>query len=199
MNKKYMRGKFITLYGINNIGKSTQAKLLVQRLNEAGHEAIYLKYPIYDLAPTGPKLNEILRGGKQNVSEEELQTLFVQNRIDFEPTLINYLDAGKIVVAEDYVGTGVAWGAAKGADLEWLEAINAPLLKEDLALYLRGERFMHAKENNHIHENDDQLTRKCSEFFDILAEKYNWKMIEVIDGVDIVAQDIFSAVVSRLQ
>ncbi|MBP9709316.1 MAG: hypothetical protein KBD78_16900, partial [Oligoflexales bacterium] len=126
-----MKGKLITLYGINNIGKSTQAGLLVKKLNEVGHKAVHIKYPIYDLAPTGPLLNDILRGGKQNISEEELQTIFVQNRIDFEPTLIDTLESGTTVVAEDYIGTGIAWGAAKGADLEWLEAINAPLLKED--------------------------------------------------------------------
>lgn len=194
-----MRGKFITLYGINNIGKSTQAKLLVECLNAAGQKAIYLKYPIYDLAPTGPKLNEILRGGKQDISEEELQSLFVQNRIEFEPQLIAHLEAGTQVVAEDYVGTGIAWGAAKGADLEWLEAINAPLLKEDLVIYMYGERFKGAQEKEHIHESNEELMRKCADVYEFLAEKYDWKGVKVEGGIDLVADKIWELAKNFLQ
>lgn len=189
-----MRGKFITLYGINNIGKSTQAKLLVEHLNKVGQKAIYLKYPIYDLAPTGPKLNEILRGGKQKISEEELQSLFVQNRVEFEPQLVEYLEAGTHVVAEDYVGTGIAWGAAKGADLEWLEAINAPLLKEDLTLYMYGERFSNAQEKDHIHESNDELMKKCADVYEFLAEKYDWKGVKVEGGIEMVSEKIWGIV-----
>ncbi len=185
-----MKGKLITLYGINNIGKSTQAGLLVKKLNEVGHKAVHIKYPIYDLAPTGPLLNDILRGGKQNISEEELQTIFVQNRIDFEPTLIDTLESGTTVVAEDYIGTGIAWGAAKGADLEWLEAINAPLLKEDLVIYMYGNRFTEAQESDHIHESNDDLMKKCAEVYELLAKKYNWKGVKVEGGID----DVFKLI-----
>lgn len=194
-----MKGKFITIYGINNIGKSTQAKLLVERLNKAGIKSILLKYPIYDLEPTGPKLNEILRGGKQDITEEELQSLFVQNRIEFEPQLIKYLDEGTTVVAEDYTGTGIAWGAAKGADLEWLESINAPLLKEDLAIHMYGNRFMGAKEKDHIHESDNTLVEKCGEIFRILAEKYNWQDVKVEGGINMVADKIWEVVLNYVK
>ena len=42
-----MRGKFIVLYGINNLGKTTQAKFLVEKLQSQGLRAEYVKYPIY--------------------------------------------------------------------------------------------------------------------------------------------------------
>ena len=57
-----MLGKFIAIYGINNIGKSTQTSLLVQKLVGRGVRVEYFKYPLYDLDPTGKMLNEILRG-----------------------------------------------------------------------------------------------------------------------------------------
>ena len=47
------KGIFIVLYGVNNLGKTTQAQLLVERLNKAGVQATYLKYPIYDIEPSG--------------------------------------------------------------------------------------------------------------------------------------------------
>ena len=72
-------GLFIVIYGINNIGKSTQATMLADALTASGLKAEYLKYPIYDLSPTGPQINEILRSGKkQEISEEEFQALYAK-------------------------------------------------------------------------------------------------------------------------
>jgi len=115
----------ITIYGINNIGKTTHAKNIVKRLKKSGKKAIYVKYPIYDLKPTGPFINKILRSkNSQKISEEELQMWYVLNRYQFEPTLKKYLKQNYIVIAEDYIGTGLAWGWTKGANLKWLENLN---------------------------------------------------------------------------
>lgn len=170
------RGKFITLYGINNIGKSTQAKLLMSSLQKHGYKAVFLKYPIYDLEPTGPKLNTILRHeGEQKLSELELQTLFTQNRKDFESQLTALLDAGNIVVAEDYIGTGIAWGVAKGVPLETMEKLNEDLLREDLSILCVGPRHLSARETNHIHETNDDLVNSVEGVLQLLCKKYGWK------------------------
>ncbi|MBT5015885.1 hypothetical protein HOM98_00195, partial [Candidatus Peregrinibacteria bacterium] len=111
----------ITVYGINNIGKTTHTKRLVERLRDEGHDAVRVKFPVYDVHPSGDYLNTLLRsGGSQMISEEELQLWFVINRYQFQPTLEKWLKEGKIVVAEDYVATGIAWGTAKGASMVWL-------------------------------------------------------------------------------
>ena len=120
---------FITVYGINNVGKTTHTKRLVNRLREEGHDAIRIKFPVYDVHPSGDYLNTLLRSGQeQTISEQELQLWFVINRYQFQPTLIKWLEQGKIVVAEDYVGTGIAWGTAKGAPMKWLENLNKHLI-----------------------------------------------------------------------
>lgn len=174
------KGVFITLYGINNIGKSTHAKRLVKRLQQEGHDAVYLKYPIYDLAPTGPELNDILRsGGGQQVSEEDLQTLFMQNRKDFEGELREMLATGKVVVAEDYTQTGISWGTAKGLDEQWVETLNEDLLKEDFSLLLVGERAMKAKERGHLHESDDDLVERVDQILRRRAKMFGWRVIEL--------------------
>lgn len=193
------QGFFITLYGINNIGKTTQAKKLVEKLNDHGYKAVYVKYPIYDLEPTGPKINDILRkNGEQSISEEELQTLFTQNRRDFEPTLRKMLEEGFIVVAEDYTGTGIAWGTAKGADQKWLEKLNEELLKEDLAILLTGTRTMAAKEKQHIHERDDELVQKVNEVLLMLAQKYGWDTLEIQPKPEDTAKLLFAHIQKRL-
>ena len=92
-------GLFIVIYGINNLGKSTQAEMLVDSLTKAGLTAEYIKYPIYDLKPTGPKINEILRGGhKQMISEIKFQTLYAQNRLDFQAHLCKKIHPAKRIM-----------------------------------------------------------------------------------------------------
>lgn len=193
------RGKFIILLGINNLGKSTQAHLLVENLQNYGFKTEYLKYPIYELEPTGPQINDIIRGGQgQDISEIELQKIYAQNRRDFQPELEKKLNKGITVVAEDYVGTGLAWGVTKGANLEKLEKQNADLTRGDLAIVLDGQRFIEAKEDNHIHEQDDELMEKCRQVHLDLAKKYGWQIVNANQSVEDVKKDIWEIVGKQL-
>lgn len=189
------RGTLIVLYGTNNLGKSTQAKLLVAKLIAAGKPTEYLKYPVYDCEPTGPRLNQILRGGgPQLISEIELQKLYAQNRRDFQPQLEKKLAAGITVVAEDYTGTGLAWGVTKGAELSTLEQQNEGLLVEDLAILLDGERFLSGKEENHLHESSDELMLRCRQVHLDLAKKYGWKIVDANQPVEAVTAAVWQIV-----
>lgn len=190
-----MKGALITIYGINNIGKSTHAKLLVEKLKRNGYDVTYLKYPIYDLEPTGPAINKILRSTTpQNVSEEELQTLFMQNRKDFEPKLRELLNQGKIVIAEDYTGTGIAWGTAKGLKQEWVEKINEGLIREDFSVLMKGRRDTRVIEAHHIHENNNDLILKTGQILDRLAEKNDWHVVQLRDKISDTADVIWAEV-----
>lgn len=191
------RGKLITIYGINNIGKSTQCKILMDNLKKHGYDAVYLKYPVYSVEPSGVYINNSLRnssGNKQNISEDELQMWFTVNRYQFEPELKQMLAEGKIVVAEDYTATGLAWGSAKGASLEWLMEMNKYLLKEDLAIYLKGKRNIQAREANHIHESNDDLIEACQFIYDNLAVKFAWEKVSVKPSIGETADDLWEKV-----
>jgi thymidylate kinase len=175
----------ITLYGINNIGKTTHSERLVKTLNERGHEAIRVKYPVYDVHPSGDYLNRVLRTGIGSaITEEEFQLWFVINRYQFQPTLEKWLAEGKIVVAEDYVGTGIAWGTTKGCSTDWLENLNKHLLKEDLSILMDGERHVKATEAGHLHEEDHDLVDRCRAVHLELGEKYGWNKVSVQPSKD---------------
>lgn len=192
-----MNGKLITLYGINNIGKTTHAQLLTKRLCEDGYDSVYVKFPVYDMSPTGHYLNSFLRNSadkKQSISEEELQMWFTLNRFQFQPTLEKWLIEGKIVVAEDYIGTGIAWGMTKGASEEWLTMLNRDLRREDFALLLEGERAMKAREESHIHESDDELVERARVNFSHLADKYEWRRVRIAETKEESAERIYREV-----
>ncbi|MFH0776208.1 MAG: hypothetical protein V1936_01185 [Patescibacteria group bacterium] len=230
-----MDGKFIAVYGINNIGKSTQTSLLVQRLVRAGIPVEYVKYPIYDLDPTGKMLNEILRGKqkmsvqsiieffegtkvrrpspkrkqaiafrrqpivsskeiRQQVTEEELQMWYSLNRYQFDPQIRKKLASGVSIVAEDYTGTGLAWGAAKGADLDWLIGVNKFLQKPDLEILIDGERFLAGKEKVHLHESSDRLIAKARASFLKLAKKNAWRIVDANRTIPEISAEIWSII-----
>ena len=136
------KAKFIVLYGINNLGKTTQAKLLVEKLLDQGRRANYLKYPVYELEPSGKMLNQYLReGNPKDLTPREAQLVYAFNRAQYEPVLRHVLASGVSIVAEDYWGTGVAWGAGRGIDEEFLLELNGKFLREDVAFLFDGERF----------------------------------------------------------
>lgn len=180
----------ITFYGVNNIGKSTHTQRFCERCRvEKGLKVAYLKYPIYDCGLTGEFLNAQLRGDSgQTITEEQLQMWFVLNRMQFEEKLRELLAVNDLVVAEDYIQTGIAWGAAKGASEAWLEAINEPLLVEDVRLLMVGQRKASSVESGHIHENADELVDKCAEILLRRAQAGNWKIVEVQEDKDETAE-----------
>lgn len=189
------KGKFIVIYGINNLGKTTQAKLLAEKLNKENYKSEYLKYGIYNIIPSGILLDEYLRKqNPRNLTPREYQIIHVINRTQYEPTLREKLNSGTNIIAEDYAGTGLAWGIGTGISEEFLEFINSHLLKEDLAILLDGERFKDAIEANHIHEEDEGLTARVRQIHLDLAKKYNWITINANQEINIVHELIWQEV-----
>ncbi len=193
-------GKLIVLYGINNLGKSTQAKLLVERLKNNGYQAEYVKYAIYSLTPSGEILNDYLRSGNPfNLSPREAQTIQALNRTQYQNELISKLKAGINVVAEDYKGTGIAWGLGAGVEEAYLKKINSHLIDEDLVFLFDGERFRQAIENNHKHENDEELMTKVRWAHLKLREEYGWWKINANLAIEEIHEEIWQTVRDLLE
>ncbi len=193
-------GKLIVFYGINNLGKSTQAKLLLEKLKDNGYEAEYIKYPIYDLKPSGVMLNDYLRNANpDNLHSREAQIIYAMNRTQYQQELIQKLQSGRIIIAEDYKGTGIAWGLGAGIDEKFLKSINEHLISEDLVLLFDGERFKQSIENNHKHENDDDLITKVRWAHLKLGEEHNWKKINANLSIEEIHNQIWEEVVKIIK
>lgn len=189
------KGKFIVIYGINNLGKSTQAKLLVEKLRSLGRKAEYLKYPVYDLEPSGPALNKYLReGNPQKLDAKQAQILFAENRFQYEPVLKAKLASGTDIVAEDYWGTGVAWGVGAGVDKIFLLQINSKFLREDLALLFVGQRFESGFEENHLHETDEAFTNTVEKVHRELGQQFGWKAVDSSGSIEEVIKRVWGEV-----
>ena len=189
------RGKFIVIYGINNLGKSTQVRLLVDKLLAEGRKAKFLKVPTYSTEPSGTMLNEYLReGNPYGLTPREAQILYAFNRSQFEPELVGELESGCDVVAEDYWGTGVAWGIGAGVDKDFLLRVNKACLREDLALLFVGKRFTAGLEAGHLHENNERLVGIVDQAHRDLAKEFGWKTINANQSIEAVAKDVWGEV-----
>lgn len=187
-------GKFVAVYGTNGIGKTTQVERLVDYLKSQGKKASRLKYPVYDLRPEGPFIYKYLRDpkfrNKKILSTHELQKKYADNRARYEKELRKRLKNGEWIVAEDYIGTGIAWGLTWGGDLEYLEDINQNLQKPDLEILMNGDRFLTAVEKDHRNEMEPERIKICKNFHLLLAQKYGWKIVKANQKIIKVNSDI---------
>ncbi len=186
-------GRFIVLYGSNNLGKSKQLELLEQTYLEAGLPYTRIKYPIYD-SPTGEIINRVLRpdenGNKLEMSDDDLQCLYAENRRQYELALLALLEQGD-VIAEDYVGTGLAWGLTKGVDRGLLDEFNRGLLRPDFEILLDGQRFGGSIEKGHRHEAAGQeVWERSREVHLGLAREMGWRIVNANESVERVHESI---------
>ncbi len=185
--------KFIEIVGINNIGKTTQIKELENFFTKKGHRVATIKFPVYDLEPTGPRINAFLReGNPEKLSPLDFQKLNVQNRTDFEKTLKEQITDNDLIIAEMYIGSAIAFGVGDGVSLEIMNNINKDLLKPDVTILLDGDRFMEAKEKGHYFEEYSEKSKKIRQIHLDLAKELNWPIVNANQSVEEVLKDIIS-------
>jgi len=127
-----------------------------------------------------------------------VQILYAFNRLQFEKTLVEKLAQGINIVAEDYTGTGLAWGLAAGVNENFLKYINSGLIKEDLAFLFDGERFLESIEYNHQHETDNRFITKARIAHLRLGYEYGWVIINANQSIKQIHDKIWNQVLKLL-
>lgn len=114
-------GRLITFEGGERSGKTTQARILCQRLQERGVDAVFLREP--GSTPLGEALRTILLSGEYDVSPRAEALLMAAARAQMvDAALLPALRSGKWVVCDRYADSSLAY---QGGGLELgLEAIR---------------------------------------------------------------------------
>jgi len=129
-----MRGKFVSIEGIDKCGKSTHAKLLAEWLRSRGHEIVITDEPT-DSA-IGKMIKQILQGELEVPIEIEA-LLFAADRVQHVVNLINpALQEGKVVISERYVHSSLAYQSARGLSMSWIKKINKYVPEPDLTILI---------------------------------------------------------------
>lgn len=135
-----VRGKFITFEGCEGSGKSTQLRLLSERLDKEGIPYILTR------EPGGSAISEqirkiILDGNNMSMCDECEALLYAAARIQhLKDTVIPALDKGKLVICDRFVDSSLAYqGAARGLGREYIASVNSLALEKyspDLTVFL---------------------------------------------------------------
>lgn len=131
-----MKGKgfFICVEGLDGCGKTTQAKLLVDRLKVV-YNAVYTTEP--SQGNVGQFIKEYCLDVEQRGSSVVEALLFAADRSEHvEKEIMPALNRGELVISDRYLYSSLAYQGAAGVDLNWIRQINKHAMKPDLAVFI---------------------------------------------------------------
>jgi dTMP kinase len=119
------KGRFITFEGTEGSGKSTQIKLLAERLKELGHKVRVLREP--GGTPIGEEIRHTLKHSAQNHAMTPEAELLLMNasRAQLVREIIRpALEAGEIVLCDRFYDSTTAYqGYGREMDLEKVKSV----------------------------------------------------------------------------
>ncbi len=201
---------FIALEGIDGSGKSTQAKLLSEKLAEMGHK-VYATFEPTD-RPIGAMIRNIMKG-QMNADHRTIAALFVADRLDHllneENGIIKKLAEGFTVVTDRYYFSSYAYHGTH-MNMDWVieaNAMSAEILRPDVTVFIDVPPHtsidrLNSRRTIELYETLDNLKNvrtKYFEAFDILKEAEN---IFITDGdrpLDEIINDIWNEVESLFE
>lgn len=203
---KDTRGRFFALEGIDGSGKSTQLRLLAQRLEQAGHPCLTT------CEPTGRPMGKLLRQvltGQVRCDNRVVAPLFVADRLDHllneENGLCQAVERGLTVLSDRYYFSSYAYQSVD-LPLEWVIEANRPcaeLLRPTATLFidvepeLALERIAQNREGTELFETMERLTRTREQYFRAFEALKGEERVIILPGnqsVEAIAQAIWEQV-----
>ena len=111
---------FIVFDGMDGTGKTTQMRLLSQRLNALGIETVLTAEP--SQSPDGRALRRAL-SGQEPANNSRLATLFLLDRIGHNAEIEGWMAEGKTVISDRYYYASMAY-QGQGEQFGWVADMN---------------------------------------------------------------------------
>jgi len=194
-----LAGRLVALEGIDKSGKGTQARLLKAWLENLGLKVETIEFPDYS-TPIGKEIKAFL-DGKRNFSAEVRQLLYVANRWERKRDIEKWIDDGRIVIADRYTPSGIAYGLANDLPLKWLLCLEEGLPKADLVVVIDitvDTSFKRMKKEQDIYERNYAFLEKVRNCYLKLSKEFNWVVVDGERSVGEVFSDIKMVVESFL-
>jgi|TARA_B100001750_G_scaffold94940_1_gene74876 dTMP kinase len=119
------RERFITFEGIDGCGKSTQAKILIEKLNDNDIATCFVREP--GGTPVSEEIRTILLENRdERMCNRTEALLMTGSRAQLtKDVIIPALEKGQWVIADRYTDSTIAYqGGGRGLDIEWLLQLN---------------------------------------------------------------------------
>ncbi len=210
------RGLFITFEGNEGSGKSTQMRMLVERLRADGFEVLESQEP--GGSPIGQKIRAVLLdpANKEMSPTAEMLLMFAARAQNVDQWILPALAAGRIVVSDRFTDSTLAYqGAGRGLGAETVlevDRIACRGLIPDLTICVDidvedGLRRAHAR-NKQLDSSETRLDEETVEFYRKARAAYHrlaedesgrFKLIDGSPAPGVVAKAVWEAVAERLR
>jgi dTMP kinase len=202
------KGKFISFEGIDGCGKSTQVKMLLEKLKNTGFDVITVR------EPGGTRISESIRDillyrDTHELGERTEALLMTASRAQVtKEIIIPALNEGKWVIADRYADSTIAYqGGGRKITIDWLEKINQFATYEtvpDLTVFIdilpdEGKKRQNSKLDR-IEQAGLEFQNRARKTYLKLADR-NKERFVIIDGhneINLIHKNIWKKLEKRL-
>lgn len=197
------KGHFFVFEGIDGSGKSTQIRLLKEKIENQGIRCMETKEPTD--GPIGSLVHQCMTG-RTTADEQTIAALFAADRLDHllneKDGLCKLVDQGVSVISDRFVLSNYAYQSVR-VPLDWLIEMNSQAmkaLKPDCHIFIDVdpdvslERISQGRFSKEIYETKERLTEVRNRYFELFDHLKDTENIVIIDGnrsVEEIAEDVW--------
>jgi dTMP kinase len=201
---------FIALEGIDGSGKSTQVKLLADRLTQAGHK-VHTTFEPTD-STIGSMIRSVLKH-ESKADEPTIAALFAADRLDHllnkKEGILKMLTEGFTVITDRFYFSSYAYHSVH-VPIDWVIASNAysaSLRRPDINIYIdmdpeiSMQRLAANRKSIELYETLDNLKKVKANYttaFNLLQEKEHIAAVDGNSDVQTVSKNIWEQVAKLL-
>lgn len=205
-NNNNSKGVFIAFEGIDGSGKSTQIRMLMQKLLSNNIRCYETKEPTD--SPIGSVIHQIMTG-RILADNRVIASLFIADRVDHllnsTNGICNKINNGTSVITDRYYFSSYAYHGVD-IDMNWVingNSISAEILRPSLTIFLdipvqkALERIERERFHTELFEKEERLLKVREKYFEAFYLLQTVENITIVDAdadVDIVAERIWDAV-----
>ncbi len=197
-----MKGKLIVIEGGDSSGKSTQLKLLSERLEKEGKKIKHMHFPKHEVS-FGKVVDAYLRGefgDKKELPPEFIAMLYITDFYETKKEIKESLEKGEIILLSRYFSSTLTYQVALAKEeekeemWEWIKnaCSRLPQPNEVIVLYVPieySQKLLDNEENAEAykkgckrdqHESDMEFQKNFMKEYDKCINKLGWKKIECV-------------------
>lgn len=184
------KGLFITFEGPDGSGKSTVAKLIVEKLKEQGYEVVHTREP--GGIEIAEQIRNVILDPKNTAMDSKTEALLyaASRRQHLVEKVIPAVKENKIVICERFIDSSLAYqGHARALGIDEVLSINNFAIGDlfpDLTIYLDVDEKIGLSRVNSRNEEKDRLDSESINFHHLVVEGYKKVLERFKDRIKVV-------------
>ncbi len=205
------RNFFIVFEGLDGSGKSTQVKLLADKLEKAGFNVYTTSEPTD--SPVGSLIRNIFQH-KLEADHRTIAALFAADRLDHllnkTNGILKKLEEGYTVISDRYYFSSYAYHGTH-MSMDWVidaNSLSADLLRPDLNIYIdispeiSMKRLNNGRSSTELYETTENLYNVRKKYLEAFEKLKLKETVFITDGnrpAELISKDIWEEVSKRTE